>query len=85
MKKVSIKTMWHGKYVSVSEEEFEDAKRMGGLEITHDGDVMQILPEELSRLTPNPTIYKCKYKKGRTYRLVDIVFKPEDTRQAELF
>jgi len=26
MKKVSVRTMWHGKYVSVSEEEFEDAK-----------------------------------------------------------
>ena len=85
MKKVSVRTMWHGKYVSVSEEEFEDAKRMGGLEITHDGDVMQILPEELSRLAPNPTIYKCKYKKDRTYRLVDILFQPKDTRQAELF
>ena len=85
MKKVSVRTMWQGKYVSVRESEVEEAKNMGGLEITFEGNAMQLSPDDLSRLTVSPRIYQCKYNKGKTYRLVNIVFKPKDIRQTELF
>lgn len=84
MKTVEVKKLWQGKYVSVREGDVSEAINRGGLVINHDGASMQMLPDELARLEVSPKVYKSKYNQGKTYRLVDIVFRPEDIRQTNL-
>ena len=50
MKKKDVKKLWQGKYVSVRDYEVKEAIRKGGLEINHEGAVMQIFPDELMEL-----------------------------------
>jgi len=84
MKKKDVSKLWQGKYVSVRDYEVKDAIKKGGLEINHEGQVMQIFPEELLKMAPSSKIIKSKFR--GTYRLVDILFKPltDDPRQQTL-
>ena len=84
MKTKHVSKLWQGRYVSVRDYEVKQAINNGGLEINHDGHVMQIFPEELTKLTPSSKVIQSKFK--GTYRLVDILFKPltDDPRQQNL-
>ena len=84
MKRKDVKKLWQGKYVSVRDYEVKEAIRKGGLEINHEGAVMQIFPDELMELAPNSKVIQSKFK--GTYKLVDILFKPltDDPRQQKL-
>ena len=84
MKIKYVSKLWQGRYVSVRDYEVKQALSKGGLEINHDGQVMQISPEELIKLTPSSNVIQSKFK--GTYKLVDILFKPltDDPRQQDL-
>jgi hypothetical protein len=84
MKHKNVTKLWQGTKVSIRDYELEDAIRKGGLRLTHGDQFMELQPEELKNLKPNPNVIQSHYK--GSYRLVDITFKPltEDPRQRKL-
>jgi hypothetical protein len=84
MKTKTVKKLWQGRYVSVRDYEIKSAIRQGGLRITHNNEIMDLKPEELSNLKPNNNVIQSQY--NGSYRLVDITFKPltEDPRQRKM-
>ena len=84
MKIKYVSKLWQGRYVSVRDYEVKQALSKGGLEINHDGHVMQIFPEELLKLAPNSRVIQSKFT--GTDKVVDILFKPltDDPRQQDL-
>ena len=84
MKTKTVKKLWLGRYVSVRDYEIQSAIKQGGLRITHNNEIMDLKPEELSNLKPNNNVIQSQY--NGSYRLVDITFKPltEDPRQGKM-
>ena len=83
-KKKKVTKLWQGKFVSVRDYEVQAAIKKGGLEINHDGKIMQLKPDELLHLQPSSKIFQSKFK--GSYRLIDILFRPltEDPNQGKL-
>jgi len=84
MKKKKVKKLWQGKFVSVRDYEVKAAIKKGGLEIVHNGQFMQLKPDELLHLQPSSKVFQSRFK--GSYRLIDILFKPltEDPNQGKL-
>jgi len=85
VKTTVVKKLWQGRYVSVKDYEIKSAIRQGGLRITHNNEVMELNPEELSNLKPNNNVIQSQFK--GSYQLVDITWKPltEDPNQRNLY
>ena len=83
-KKVKVKKLWQGKYVSVKDYEIEDAIRKGGMHIAFDNKFMSLSVDQLSQLKPSSQVFQSKFK--GSYRLVDIPWEPvtQDPRQGSL-
>lgn len=77
-----VKKLWQGRYVSIRDYEQKKAVTQGGLRIEHDGQVMEISPDQLRLYKPKGVIHKSKTG-GLSYQLVDIEWKPSthDPRQ----
>jgi hypothetical protein len=71
-----VKKLWKGKYVSVRDYEVIDAINRGGMCIIHNGDIMKLTSDQLKDLEPQENVFKSQFN-GGTYRLVDIVWKPQ--------
>ncbi len=71
-----VKKLWKGNYVSVRDYEVIDAINRGGMCIIHNGDIMKLTPDQLKDLEPQEDVFKSQFNSG-TYRLVDIVWKPQ--------
>jgi hypothetical protein len=84
MKKKKVTKLWQGKFVSVRDYEVKAAIKKGGLEIVHNGQLMQLKPDELLHLQPSSKVFQSRFK--GSYRLIDILFKPltEDPNQGKL-
>jgi hypothetical protein len=84
MKKKKVTKLWQGKFVSVRDYEVKAAIKKGGLEIVHNGQFMQLKPDELLHLQPSSKVFQSRFK--GSYRLIDILFKPltEDPNQGKL-
>jgi len=84
MKKKKVTKLWQGKFVSIRDYEVQAAIKKGGLEIAHNGKIMQLNKDELLHLQPSSKVFQSKFK--GSYRLIDILFKPltEDPRQGKL-
>ncbi len=85
MIKKTVTKLWQGKYTSVRDYEIEKAIRKGGLVIHYKDKHMNISVDELKRLKPTGKLIQSNYK--GSYRLVDVLFKPEteDLNQKQLF
>ena len=83
-KKVRVKKLWQGKYVSVKDYEIKEAISKGGMHISHDGKFMSLSVDQLSQLKPNSKVFQSKFK--GSYQLVDIPWEPAttDPRQGSL-
>lgn len=81
----TVTKLWQGKYTSVRDYEIEKAIRKGGLVIHYKDKHMSISVNELKRLKPTGKLIQSNYK--GSYRLVDVLFKPEteDLNQKQLF
>ena len=80
-----VTKLWQGKYTSVRDYEIDKAIRKGGLVIYYKDKHMNISVDELKRLKPTGKLIQSNYK--GSYRLVDVLFKPEteNTKQVKLF
>ena len=80
------KKLFKGTVVSIRDYELEKAKQLGGVVITHNGQTMTVGMDRLKTLHPVGQVHKSKTG-GKDYRLVDIIFKPDDieSRQKGLF
>ena len=80
------KKLFKGTVVSIRDYELEKAKQLGGVVITHNGQTMTVRMDTLKTLHPVGQVHKSKTG-GKDYRLVDIIFKPDDidNRQKGLF
>jgi len=80
-----VTKLWQGKYTSVRDYEIDKAIRKGGLVIHYKDKHMNISIDELKRLKPTGKLIQSNYK--GSYRLVDVLFKPEvdDLKQSGLF
>jgi|TARA_R100001443_G_scaffold42582_1_gene55879 hypothetical protein len=74
MLKKNVKKLWQGTKVSIRDYELEKAKRLGGLEISHNGQKMRLTPKELKWVLPHGKVHQSKYK--GSYQLADITWKP---------
>jgi len=81
----TVTKLWQGKYTSVRDYEIQKAIRKGGLVIHYKNKHMNISVDELKRLKPTGKLIQSNYK--GSYRLVDVLFKPEteDLNQKQLF
>ena len=81
----TVTKLWQGKYTSVRDYEIEKAIKKGGLVIHYKDKYMNISIDELKRLKPTGKVIQSNYK--GSYRLVDILFKPEteNIHQSNLF
>tara|TARA_R100000773_G_scaffold44669_1_gene47242 strand:+ start:15810 stop:16109 length:300 start_codon:yes stop_codon:yes gene_type:complete len=71
----TVTKLWQGKYTSVRDYEIAKAIRKGGLIIYYKDKHMTIDVDELKKLKATGKVIQSKYK--GSYRLVDILFKPE--------
>ena len=85
MIKKMVKKLWQGKYCSIRDYELSKAIKAGGLILCHKDKHMVISADELSQLKPTGKLIQSNYK--GSYRLVDVLFKPdvENTHQSNLF
>tara|TARA_R100001440_G_scaffold64218_1_gene84612 strand:+ start:415 stop:672 length:258 start_codon:yes stop_codon:yes gene_type:complete len=81
----TVTKLWQGKYTSVRDYEIAKAIRKGGLIIYYKDKHMTISVDELKKLKVTGKAIQSKYK--GSYKLVDILFKPEadDLKQSGLF
>lgn len=81
----TVTKLWQGKYTSVRDYEIDKAIKKGGLVVHYKDKHMNISVDELRRLKPTGKLIQSNYK--GSYRLVDVLFKPEteDINQAQLF
>ena len=79
-----VTKLWQGRYTSIRDYEIKNAIKKGGMVIFHDNKQMIINADELKTLKPTSKVFQSKFK--GTYRLVDILFKPNsiDHRQESL-
>ena len=71
-----VTKLWQGKFVSVRDYEVRKAINKGGMLLYHKDKYMTIYPEQFKQLKPNTNKIQSNYK--GTYKLVDILFKPEE-------
>jgi hypothetical protein len=85
MIKKTVTKLWQGKYCSIRDYELTKAIKKGGLILHYKDKHMVISTDQLSQLKPTGKKIQSNYK--GSYRLVDILFKPEinDLKQSGLF
>ena len=85
MIKKTVTKLWQGKYCSIRDYELTKAIKKGGLILHYKDKHMNISVDELKRLKPTGKLIQSNYK--GSYRLVDVLFKPEteDLNQKQLF
>ena len=85
MIKKTVTKLWQGKYCSIRDYELTKAIKKGGLILHYKDKHMNISVDELKRLKPTGKLIQSNYK--GSYRLVDVLFKPEteDKKQVKLF
>lgn len=77
--------LWQGKYISIRSTEIPLAIKKGGMEIQYGNEVMILDTDFLKQLKVDPEsrIFKSIYD-NTTYKLVDVVWNPND-EQRNLF
>ena len=75
MIKKTVTKLWQGKYCSIRDYELTKAIKKGGLILHYKDKHMVISTDQLSQLKPTGKKIQSNYK--GSYRLVDILFKPE--------
>ena len=77
-----VKKLWKGKYVSVRDYELSSAINNGGMRILHNGESMELTPEQLKDLEPQGEAFKSQFSDNK-YRLVDIFWEPKEQGDCE--
>ena len=77
-----VTKLWKGRFVSVRDYEIEKGITEGGMCIKHNGEEMELTPDELVALRPTGPYLQSKF--SGQYRLADIEWKPSN-KQDGLF
>jgi hypothetical protein len=80
-----VKKLWKGRYVSIRDYDQKKAMTKGGLRLEHNGEVMELPPQELRLYRPKGVIHQSKTG-GQSYQLIDIEWKSitTDPRQERM-
>ena len=89
MKKKNVKKLWQGLYVSVRDYELQNAVKVGGMKIEHQGKMMTLSKDNCETILlhgKKSALIKSKIG-GRNYHMIDITWKPDviDARQNSFF
>jgi hypothetical protein len=74
-----VKKLWKGRFVSVRDYEIEMGITEGGMCIKHNGEQMELTPDELVALRPTGPYLQSKF--SGQYRLADIEWKPSNSQE----